>query len=233
MEALGINLGFLIGQIVNFSVFAVVVYLFAWKPLLQLLDNRSEEIAKQLEDARVAAEAREKAEEEAEKIRQDARHEAQQVVSEARSSAEERANPIVEAARKEADQIVEDAQKAAEDMRENALSGVRDQVVSLSIAAANKIIGESLDKKEQQKIVNDFFTTSQAEIGQLTGSLVVTTALPLTDSEKQKVEGDLKGSVVQWKVDPSILGGIVVRSGDRVVDGSVRSSLGSLAASLN
>ncbi|MFP4322745.1 MAG: F0F1 ATP synthase subunit B [Anaerolineales bacterium] len=233
MEALGINAGFLIGQIINFGVFAIVVYLFAWKPLLQLLDNRSEEIAKQLEDARVAAEAREKAEEEAEKIRQEARQEAQQIIAEARQSAEERARPIVEAAQNEAEQVRQDAQKAADDMRENALSGVRDQVVSLSIAAANKIIGESLDKNKQQKIVNDFFTTSQTEIGKLSGDLVVTTALPLNDSEKQKLAGDLNGNVVQWRVDPNILGGVVVRSGDRVVDGSVRSSLGSLAASLN
>jgi F0F1-type ATP synthase delta subunit len=61
----------------------------------------------------------------------------------------------------------------------------------------------------------------------------VTTALPLTDDEKKDVEKKLGGSVAEWRVDPSILGGIIVRAGDKVVDGSVRANMTSLAASLN
>jgi F0F1-type ATP synthase delta subunit len=55
----------------------------------------------------------------------------------------------------------------------------------------------------------------------------------LTDDEKKDVEKKLGGSVAEWRVDPSILGGIIVRAGDKVVDGSVRANMTSLAASLN
>ena len=233
MEALGINGGFLIAQIVNFGIIFGLLYFAGWSKILAFLDARGEKIAKSLEDARVAEEARKNAEAEAKKIMDKARSDAQQVVAEARASAEERAKPIIEAAENEAASIRADAKAKADESLNAALSDVRGQVVSLAIAAANQVIGESLSEKQQEKIVNEFFSTSATEIKGLSGDIAVTTALPLTDAEKKSLEKTLGGSVSAWNVDPSILGGVVVRAGDRVLDGSARSSLRSLAASLN
>ena len=55
MEALGINLGYLISQIVNFTLLAVLLYFVAYKPVLRMLDQRSERIQKGLEDAEAAS----------------------------------------------------------------------------------------------------------------------------------------------------------------------------------
>lgn len=233
MEKLGINLGFLIAQIINFLIVFGLMARFAWKPLMDFLDKRSESIAKGLEDAREAADARANAEADAKKILDKARADAQQVVAEARARAEESAKPLLVAAEKEAEKIRQDAQGRAEEERLAALKDVRGQVVALAIAAANKLIGESMDKKQQEKIVNEFFSTASVQIKGLSGDLVVTTALPLTDSEQSKLAKSLGGNITGWRVDPSILGGVVVRSGDKVIDGSVRASLGSLAGSLN
>ncbi|MCL4396433.1 MAG: F0F1 ATP synthase subunit delta [Chloroflexi bacterium] len=65
----------------------------------------------------------------------------------------------------------------------------------------------------------------------------VTSAVPLTDGEKQALEAKLKkGSARElefdYSVDPAILGGIVVRTGDKVVDGSVAGKLASLKEKL-
>jgi F-type H+-transporting ATPase subunit b len=233
MDALGINLGFFIAQVVNFSIFVLVVYFFGWRKLVPILDKRREDIAKGLEDARIASEARANAESEAQKILTDARAQAQKLVADARASAEERAKPIIQAAEADAEKIRTKANTDADELRNSALSGVRGQVVNLAMAAANKLIGEAMDKKQQEKLVNDFFTKSASEVKNLGDNLVVTTALPLSDDEKKSVEKSLGGSVASWNVDPNILGGLVVRAGDRVVDGSIRSSMGSLSASLN
>jgi F-type H+-transporting ATPase subunit b len=233
MDALGINLGFFIAQLINFGIIFLLLRAFAWGPLMRFLDKRSAEIAKGLEDAQVAAEARANAEAQAQKILADARAEAQKIVAEARAGAEERARPIVQAAEADAEKIRAEARIRAEEAQANALAGVRSQVISLAIAAANKLIGESMDKKQQERIVREFFTTSATQIKGLGNNLVVTTALPLTDDEKKDVEKKLGGSVAEWRIDPSILGGIIVRAGDKVVDGSVRANMTSLAASLN
>jgi F-type H+-transporting ATPase subunit b len=233
MEQLGINLGFFLAQVINFLlVFGLLTY-FAWGPLMRFLDRRREEIAKGLEDARVAAEARANAEAEAGRILAEAQKEAQKIIADARASAEERARPVIQAAEKDAEQIRNNARTQAEQAVTSALSEVRGQVIALAMAATHKLIGDSMSKEQQEKVINSFFTTAGDKLKGLSGDLVVTTALTLTDAEKKSLEAQLGGKVSDWRVDPSILGGVVVRAGDKVVDGSVRSSLGSLAGSLN
>ena len=55
MEALGVNLGFLLFQIFNFTIVAVLLYAWAFKQIVRMLENRKNRIAQGLEDARVAA----------------------------------------------------------------------------------------------------------------------------------------------------------------------------------
>jgi F0F1-type ATP synthase delta subunit len=54
----------------------------------------------------------------------------------------------------------------------------------------------------------------------------------LTDAEKAKVESTLNVSSVEYKVNPSILGGLVVRVGDQVIDDSIASQMSGLQESL-
>ena len=101
------------------------------------------------------------------------------------------------------------------------------------IAAANKLVGESLDEKRQHQLINDFFSRVPAEVGELQGDAAeVTSALPLTPAEQESVRKIVGATNVQFKVDPTILGGLVVRVGDRVVDGSVANRMSALQESL-
>ena len=68
MAALGINLGFLIFQILNFAIVVILLYKWAYAPIMKMLETRKQKIAQSMEDARIAAEARANAEEEARKI---------------------------------------------------------------------------------------------------------------------------------------------------------------------
>ena len=61
---------------------------------------------------------------------------------------------------------------------------------------------------------------------------VVTSALPLTNNEQANVKKTLKAANVEFKVDPSILGGLIVRAGDQVVDSSVVSQINAMRDSL-
>src|SRR4030042_360388 len=88
MDALGVNVGFLLFQIFNFTIVAVLLYAWAYKPILRALENRKNKIAQGLEDARIAAEARANAEQEAAKIIAEAQGKSSQVVREATERAE-------------------------------------------------------------------------------------------------------------------------------------------------
>ena len=102
MEALGISLGYLLVQIFNFAIIFVILRAWVYKPILGLLEQRREAIAQGLEDARVAAEARENAEQDAEKIMSEAQLEASHIVREATERAEQQRREIIAEAEAEA-----------------------------------------------------------------------------------------------------------------------------------
>jgi len=233
ISALGINTGFLLAQIVNFMLIFLLLRAILWKPILKLLDKRSDEIAKGLEDAAAAANARANAETEADKILAQARTEAAQVVEEASTRGEEVAKSIEADARADAEKIRAEARTSAEAERNAELAGLRDQVAAISMAISNRLIGESMDAKKQKALITDFFTNIPADAKSLSGSIEIISAMPLDEKEQAKVKKELGADDVSFSVDPSILGGLLVRAGDNVVDGTVRNQLSALEARLN
>jgi F-type H+-transporting ATPase subunit b len=233
MEALGINLGYLIIQILGITFLLILLTGFVYRPILRVLDERKARIAKGLEDARQAAIARENADAEAKRILDEARAEAANLRREAVVAAESAGKDVEAKAREDARAILANAQAEATEERNRILADLRGQVAAISIAAANKLVGESLDEKRQHQLIDDFFSRVPAGVSELKGeSAEITSALPLTETEKQAAMKMLGVQDVQFKVDPSILGGLVVRVGNRVVDDSVSNRMGALQESL-
>jgi len=244
LAPLGINLTFLITQIVNFVVLLLILRMWAWKPILRALEQRRERIAQGLEDARVAAEARANAEKEAQALLGRAQADANQKIREAAERAEQVAREIHAAAEKDAAAVRQAAAAEAEQTRTAALAELRGQVAALAIAAAQKLIGDSLDEKRQRHLVEEFFSgIKDGRVVVLEGealqgaSAEVTSALPLTEAEQEMVRKQLAkplgaGASLSFRVNPAILGGLVVRLGDKVIDGSVAGKLEGLRQSL-
>lgn len=244
MEGLGLNLGYLFVQIFNFAIIFVVLRAWVYKPILGLLERRRTAIAEGLEDARIAAEARQNAEQEAEKVLADAQANASQIMREANERAETQGKEVIAAAEAEAAQKREESLAEVESERERILGELRGQVGTLAIAAAQKLINASLDEQRQRVLIDEFFSgVKSGQVVVLEGQQVsgasaeVTSALPLTAEEKESVKQDVLAQVgdqatVTFRVDPAILGGLIVRVGDKVLDGSVSGQLESMRQSL-
>lgn len=247
MEKLGINLGLLLVQIFNFAIIFVVLRAWVFKPLMNMLEKRRETIAQSLEDARIASEARANAEQEANRILEEAQRKAAEVVSEASNRADSAAREIRAAAEAELANDRAAMMAEMEQERVQMLGELRSQVVALSISAAERLIGESLikDPERQQALLQEFFSGVKGGKvvllegkSALTGSKAeVTTAMTLTPDEKAIIQKELSQRVgdqveVDWLVDPKILGGIIVRVGDQIMDGSVIGQLDELRSAL-
>ncbi len=244
MEALGLNLGYLLVQIFNFAILFVILRAWVFNPIVGLLETRRETIAQGVEDARIAAEARANAEKEAETILAEAQRQANEKVREAVGRAEEAEMELRTEAEKEATKIREAALGDAEQEKAQALGELRGQIAALAIAAAQKVIGESLDEKRQRGLIDEFFSgIKQGKLVLLEGEEIagaaaeITSALPLTDKEQEVVRKDViskvgKNATISFRVDPSIMGGLIVRVGDRVLDGSVAGKLDELRQTL-
>jgi len=243
LDQLGLNLGYLLLQIFNFLILFVILRAWVYKPILGLLDKRRQNIAQGLEDARVAAEARASAEKEAAKIIADAQAEASKVVREANERAQDVAKEVKAEAEAEAAKAQEDALAEAEAERNRILGDLRGQVAALSISATQKLVGEALDEQRQRALLDEFFS------GVKSGKVVVledtnfkgeaaevTSALPLTDQEQETVKAEVLAKVgaqaVTFRVDPTIMGGLIIKVGDKVMDGSVAGKLEGLRQNL-
>jgi F-type H+-transporting ATPase subunit b len=245
LEALGINLGYLLAFTLSFGILFVVLRAWVFLPLLNQLEKRRLAIARGLEDARIAADARANAEQEAKHIITEAQTRAGEVIREATERAQNVEKEIRAQAESEVAKSREEAMTELEGERNRMLSELRGQIASLAMSAAQKLITENLDERRQRVLVNEFF--SGVRSGQVTvlesvsaaggQQAEVTSALPLTDAEQETIRCAIieklgKSALVQFRVDPAILGGLVMRIGDRVVDGSVLGRLEDLRQSM-
>jgi F-type H+-transporting ATPase subunit b len=245
MEKLGINLGYLIFQILNFTIVCILLYAWAYKPILNMMEKRKTKIAQGLEDARVASEARANAEQDATKIIAEAQNKASQVIHESTERAEAAAMEIKAAAVAESTKEREASLAEVQLERDRMLGDLRSQIAALSIAAAQKLVGDALDEKRQHALIDEFFSGVRAgkvvvlEGTSLSGtSAEVTSALPLSSIEMDAVKKDILSKVgdqatISFRVDPNILGGLVIRVGGKVLDASVAGQLESLRQSIS
>lgn len=161
MEALGINLGYLISQIVNFTLLAVLLYFVAYKPILRMLDERSARIKQGLDDAEQASRRAAEMEKEFEQRLADARKEGQEIVAQATQMSEKARQEILATAREEARAQVEKAKEEISRERDLAMAELRQQVADLSLSISEKVIGESLDQQRQRDLIAEFLEQTE------------------------------------------------------------------------
>lgn len=245
MEGLGINLGSLLIQILTFAIVLVVLRKWVYLPILNVLEKRRIAIAQGLEDARIASEARANAEQDAAKILAEAQNKANQMVRESTERAEAAALEIRATAEAEATKEREAALAEIQVERDRMFGDLRTQIAAIAVAAAQKLVGESLNVKRQHALIDEFFSGVRAgKVEVLEGvtftgaSAEVTSALPLSDKEMDAVKQDILSKVgsqatVSFRVDPNILGGLVIRVGGKVLDASVAGQLETMRQSIS
>jgi F-type H+-transporting ATPase subunit b len=165
------------------------------------------------------------------------------LVREATERAEVAAKEVRASADVEAAKARQEALAEVETERNRMLADLRGQVAALSIAAAQKLVGEALDEKRQRALLDEFFSgVKSGKVVVLEGvslsgqSAEVTSALPLTEAEQSTVKQDVLSKVgaqaISFRVDPAILGGLVIKVGDKVLDSSVAGKLEGLRQNL-
>jgi F-type H+-transporting ATPase subunit b len=242
-SGLGINAFLVVAQILNFILLILFLNGLMIKPMMQGLENRRLRIEESLENARKADERLGNVERDYQARLVEANAEAQKVRADTLQNAQGELERLRKEAQADAEHIKAQARIDALAERNQMLGELRTQVAALAMAAANKVVGDSLDAQRQQALINDFFTKVPATL--LAGTDVngeagvsVTSALPLSADEQARVRGDLSKQIsplgeVKFEVDPGILGGLVVRVGDKIVDDSVAGKMTAMRQALN
>ncbi|MEK9773292.1 MAG: F0F1 ATP synthase subunit B [Opitutae bacterium] len=151
VETFGIDWPMLIAQAINFLIVAFVIWKFAFKNILSTIKEREKQISDSLKNAdRIKLEL-EETEKQQQQTLQDASLEAKKTIT----SAQEQAKALIEAqkddARKQAEEIISKAKIAMEQERERVLREAREEIASLVVLTATKVLSKDLSEEEKEK----------------------------------------------------------------------------------
>ena len=151
---LGINLWSLVAYLINFVILLGILGLFAYKPLMRVLDQRSERIRESLEAADRAREEASTSREAIEEQLNEARREGQRLLDQAREAVERYRGEEMDRARQDAEAFVERARSDIQRERDAAIQEVRTNFGDLAITAAERVIRRSLDRQAHGELIS-------------------------------------------------------------------------------
>jgi F-type H+-transporting ATPase subunit b len=157
---LGINLPVLIIQLVNFAFLFVVLKMFVFKPILKMLDERRERIREGLNAADRGREQAAEAERQALEQIEAARREGQTIIQNAQQISQRLQEEGRQQAQQQAEALLERARSEIQLERDNAISELRKEFADLTISAAEKVIGQSLDRAAHQRLIEQAIAES-------------------------------------------------------------------------
>jgi F-type H+-transporting ATPase subunit b len=160
ISALGINLPTLIAFIVNFAVLYLILRATLFGPVMKSLDERRRRIAESLQTAvnvqRQATESQRVVQEQLDQ----ARHEGQQLIVQAQQASTRVQEEGRSAAQREQEAILARARTEIQLERDAAIGELRREFADLTIAAAEKVIGQSLDRQAHERLINQVLAES-------------------------------------------------------------------------
>jgi F-type H+-transporting ATPase subunit b len=164
MEAIATTLGLnwqgLLWHLVNFVVLLWLLQRFLFKPVVGMLDARSQRVRDSMEQADQARRAAEQAETDRQTLLAETRREAEQI----RARADEQAKRILadaDARAKERQQLIEQqAEATARQIEERVMAQVRAQLADLVVTAVDRVTRGALDANSQRGLVQQFLSTN-------------------------------------------------------------------------
>ncbi|WP_067841075.1 F0F1 ATP synthase subunit B [Amphibacillus sediminis] len=151
----GLHVGDIIVTLVSFSILLFLLKLFAWGPLIKVMEEREQFVATELETAQEKRIEADTAIKEANQELDRARKEAKQIVIEAKKSATNLEENIVAEARAIAKQMKQDAEEEAAMERQEVLQNIQGEVAEIAFQIAMDIIQKEISPHDQKRLIKE------------------------------------------------------------------------------
>lgn len=155
------DFGLLFWMVLSFAILLFILKKFAWKPVLKMIKEREESIAKQLDSAKAAKEQMEQLTAENEKIMRQARAEREEMLRDAKATKDKIVAEAQDTAKIEADKIIAAARLEIQAEKDAAMAELSEKVGQLSVEIAEKILRRELSNETKQ---GDFMKKLVADI---------------------------------------------------------------------
>jgi len=160
-SALGISVPLLVAQLVNFSILLVILRFTLYRPVLRMLDERKQRIAEGLNAAEIARREAASAQANIQAQLEAARKEGQEIVANAQAIATRIETEAKEQAAREREAALEKARNEIQLERDRAIAELRREFAAITVAAAEKVINQSLDPQAHQRVIEETLAESR------------------------------------------------------------------------
>jgi F-type H+-transporting ATPase subunit b len=161
VEGLGIELSSLIAQIFGFGLLLLLLRMFAYKPVIKMLDQRAAKIKESVDQTEHIKEQAELAEKETAKLIAEASKEGQKIIEQATQIGEETKQKAKQDAKLEAERLITKARLEIQRERDDAIGELRNAFADLTVLAAGKVIDRSLDKEQHRQLIDKVLEESK------------------------------------------------------------------------
>ena len=150
------EIGTIIWTVITFVILAALLGRFAWKPMLQMLEQRETSIKDSLDQAQRARDESEETLKKNQEILASARRETAAILEQGRRESEEMRAELLAKARKESQDLVEQGKRQKQHEQKQAIAELRAQVADLAIRGAEHLISRSLDEQAHRELVSSY-----------------------------------------------------------------------------
>lgn len=157
---LGINGKLFIAQVINFLILLAVLYFFAYKPILGLLQKRTKKIEDSIKNAEKVEKQLEQANVTFDRRVTEARTEAQKIIEQASEEAEKNRAETINKTKTKVEQLVEQAKVQINQEKSKMMREARGELAELVIAASSKVLERNLTDKDNEKLFTETIKAS-------------------------------------------------------------------------
>lgn len=154
LTKLGIDWKLLLAQIVNFFILLLVLYKFAYRPILAMLDRRTKTIEKSLQAAKEGEEKLAKADLLREEKIAQAEKEIGKLIESARSDAEVMKKEIIATANKQAEELIKRGKLQLQEEKEKMITDSKHEVSLIVVSATSKMLQREFSPADQKRLLD-------------------------------------------------------------------------------
>jgi F-type H+-transporting ATPase subunit b len=161
IEKLGVNVPLLITQLISFLILLSALYFLLFKRIIKMLDDRAKAVKESMDQAESVKTQSARAEEEVKKQIQIASQKGQELIAQATKTSDEIRANAQNLAKQDSEVLIEKAKQAIKAERDSAVGELKQEFAELTILAASKVVGESLDKETHKKLIDKVLAENQ------------------------------------------------------------------------
>lgn len=152
LGTLGINLKIFLAQLLNFAIVLLVLWKWAYKPIVKLLEERQEKIEHGVKQADDVEKRVQDLERERHEVMATAKSDAAKVLEDVRVTADERKKELLAKAKEEVKGVVAQGKAQLEAQKVQMIQEAREEIAAIAVEAARKILADGVDEKKATKL---------------------------------------------------------------------------------